>query len=321
LVGKFKNTYIFSKALSEEVVRLYSNGLPVCIVRPSIIVSTMYEPIRGWADNINGANGAAAFILHLALLRTVRGDVSKTADLIPADYVVNNIIVAAWGVNKQSREVTYNTKESRSSASAVEPPIYNCVSSCQNPLSWKEFVELVKKHGTEVISSKAMWYCVFYPTKYEWIYRIYTIFLHYVPAVIIDMLAILSGRKAKLYKTTKKVQKFSESVEFTTLQSSKYNNKNVMKLWDRINSTDKKLFDFNVKNFDWKEFFIPYTRGLRVYVLKEPMSNLGESITRYKRLKLAHFTMVGVVVLFLLQILYLFPYLLSSICAQFKSCV
>ena len=31
--------------------------LPVCIVRPSIVVSTWREPMQGWVDNLNGPTG------------------------------------------------------------------------------------------------------------------------------------------------------------------------------------------------------------------------------------------------------------------------
>lgn len=80
-----------------------------------------------------------------------------------------------------------------------------------------------------------------------------------------------------------KIQKYADSIAFVCLGSWKYNNANVVRLWDKMNSTDKKIFNFNVKNLDWKEYFIFYTRGIRVYLLKESMDSLGASIARYRR--------------------------------------
>lgn len=41
------NTYTFTKGLAEQVVKEYSNRLPVVIYRPSIVVSSLDEPMPG----------------------------------------------------------------------------------------------------------------------------------------------------------------------------------------------------------------------------------------------------------------------------------
>ena len=76
-----------------------------------------------------------------------------------------------------------------------EPPIYNCVSSCQNPITWSSFLYLNQLHGVEVISIKVLWYSMLLLTQSYWLYNICMFFLHLVPAVIVDTLARLTGRK------------------------------------------------------------------------------------------------------------------------------
>ena len=39
------NTYTFTKALAEDLLRVEASDLPVCMVRPSIIGSSVHEPI------------------------------------------------------------------------------------------------------------------------------------------------------------------------------------------------------------------------------------------------------------------------------------
>lgn len=51
------NTYTFTKGLAEQVVKEYSDRLPVVIYRPSIVVSSLDEPMPGWIDNFNGPTG------------------------------------------------------------------------------------------------------------------------------------------------------------------------------------------------------------------------------------------------------------------------
>jgi len=46
------NTYVFTKAFGEEVIVKEGVGLPICIVRPSIIGASYKEPMP---VSINGA--------------------------------------------------------------------------------------------------------------------------------------------------------------------------------------------------------------------------------------------------------------------------
>lgn len=100
LLGEWPNTYTFSKAISEDVVRRYSNGIPSCIVRPSSVLATEKDPIPGWLNNLYGLTGAAAGA-GTGVLRVMHCDPELVHDIIPADYVVNNIIVATWDTAKK----------------------------------------------------------------------------------------------------------------------------------------------------------------------------------------------------------------------------
>ena len=46
----WQNTYSFTKAMGEMVVEDTKGELPVIIIRPSIIESTLKEPIPGWIE-------------------------------------------------------------------------------------------------------------------------------------------------------------------------------------------------------------------------------------------------------------------------------
>ena len=59
----FPNTYCLSKTLAERMVlQHHSRGLPVAVVRPSIIGGLMGEPYPGFSGNAAGATGAALAI-------------------------------------------------------------------------------------------------------------------------------------------------------------------------------------------------------------------------------------------------------------------
>lgn len=61
LIGKHPNTYTMTKGLAEQVIRTKAVGLPVSIVRPSIVCAAYQEPFPGWVDNVCGITGFLFF--------------------------------------------------------------------------------------------------------------------------------------------------------------------------------------------------------------------------------------------------------------------
>lgn len=57
LIGKHPNTYTLTKGLAENLVMSKGNGLPIAIVRPSIVCAAYQEPFPGWIDNVCGITG------------------------------------------------------------------------------------------------------------------------------------------------------------------------------------------------------------------------------------------------------------------------
>ncbi|CAH3872274.1 unnamed protein product [Pieris brassicae] len=88
------NAYTFSKKLGEALLAEKHGHVPVIIIRPSIVTASLSEPLPGWIDNWNGATGLIGSISK-GILRVIPGNEGNVLDLIPVDYVVNLIIVAA----------------------------------------------------------------------------------------------------------------------------------------------------------------------------------------------------------------------------------
>lgn len=70
VIGDRPNTYTYTKAVTEQLIGLERGNLPIAIVRPSIVVAGMREPIKGWIDNMNGVTGetVAKQLTHLTLV-------------------------------------------------------------------------------------------------------------------------------------------------------------------------------------------------------------------------------------------------------------
>lgn len=89
------NTYTYTKALAEHLVRKSEGQFPIAIVRPSIIMNSLEEPVPGWVDNINGPSGITV-LASVGILRTVDWDYFAKVDLVPVDKVVNALIAIGW---------------------------------------------------------------------------------------------------------------------------------------------------------------------------------------------------------------------------------
>ena len=70
LIGKWPNTYTFTKYMAERSLKKNRGNLRIAVVRPSIIISCYDEPLRGWTDSL-AAGGGLTFSIQLGLLNYV----------------------------------------------------------------------------------------------------------------------------------------------------------------------------------------------------------------------------------------------------------
>ncbi|XP_012288352.1 fatty acyl-CoA reductase wat [Orussus abietinus] len=309
LIKGCPNTYIFTKAVGEDVARRYGNGLPVCVVRPSIVTSTAQDPVPGWTNNLNGATGIV-FGAAIGILRTLHCNSTNKADIVPADFVINGIIAAAWDIaeSKDKNANTVITTTETADSRVDEPLIYNCVSSPRNPITWAEFMEKNEVNLFPIPSISIMWYYCFTLNSYWWMNTIYTFFLHLIPAVIVDSLAYITGRQPMLLTTYKKIHKFSDVISHFANNEWRFSDNNFANLWWKLSPIDQDIFFFNIKNLNWDEYFFNHASGMRTYLFKDVPSTLTSARVKLTRLKIAHYTIMG---LMLILVALLFTYLLS----------
>ncbi|XP_011146930.1 fatty acyl-CoA reductase wat [Harpegnathos saltator] len=291
LIGEWPNTYVYTKAIAEDTVRQYSVGLPACIVRPSIVIATAKDPIAGWINNVYGATGILVGAA-MGFLRCLHCVSENKADIIPADYVIANIIVAAWDTAKRKNTLLSIDNTDPNISETKRVPIYNYVSSTQNPVTWKTFMYLIEKHGLNIPPLNAIWYYMLLLIRYRFVYEICTIFLHTIPGAIFDILAVLTGRRPILLKSYKKLHTFNGVISYFATREWQFRNDSVVKLWNCLNPIDREIFNFNIQDLSWDEYIKNMIFGLRMYMVKESIDNLEEAHVRYKKLKVAHYTLL-----------------------------
>lgn len=95
LLGDWPNTYTFTKAMAEALIRDQGSSLPMAIFRPGIVVSTWKEPLKGWIDNVYGPNGICAGAL-MGILGSLWCDENISANIVPVDMTINALLAVAW---------------------------------------------------------------------------------------------------------------------------------------------------------------------------------------------------------------------------------
>lgn len=136
------NTYTFTKGLSEQLVYDYREKLPVVIYRPSIVISSLDEPMPGWVDNFNGPTGLL-IACGLGLLRTSYADPETVSDFTPVDTSIKAMIVAAWKRASEPLDDTVN--------------VYNCSTSLQRSFTTGFIINMGKTLSADVPLDKILW--------------------------------------------------------------------------------------------------------------------------------------------------------------------
>ncbi|CAB3379948.1 Hypothetical predicted protein [Cloeon dipterum] len=289
VIGAHPNTYTFTKALAEVIVQREASELPTAIVRPSIVTAAMSEPQEGWIDNTSGITGIVMEVSR-GTIRSVLCNKQLTVDLIPVDLVVNTLLVAA--ADLQSRENN-------------EIRVYNCTSGTLNPLQWEQLREFSVKAGREVPSKYVQWYpgCTF---RINYLmHRLNQIFLHFLPACVLDLGMKLQGLKPMMVKICQKTMRSANAGEFFATHQWNFAASLMEKLAAHQTELDRKLFPVNVRTINWEQYINTYVIGIRKFILKDDMSSLNRARSRLKKLywgqRIAQCVAIFVFVLFILK--------------------
>ncbi|KAF5287179.1 hypothetical protein FQR65_LT12308 [Abscondita terminalis] len=285
------NTYTFTKAIAEDVIKNEAGSLPIAVVRPSVVIGSLREPFEGWIDNIYGPTGIFLGI-SMGMVRTCVYQDGFNADQVPVDFVVNQLISAAWNLGVQQTRASI--------------PIYNCVSSTDNPITWGESRRLSHRYANEFPSIQMKWHPVFQGASDLFSFKFLHWILHLLPAYFGDFLLALSGKKPMVAKMYGKLEKTVTLVSYFTTRQWLFKNDNTKNLLANLDEEDRKIFGFNMKEIDWDAYASVYVKGARKYLLKESIETLPQARSKAFKLKLAHNLLVTV-------LLYLFFSLLLRI--------
>lgn len=269
LIGTFPNTYTFTKSLAEHLLK-NEPSLPLVIVRPSIVSSSVADPFPGWVDNYNGVSGIMVAVGR-GVVRSLHAPSIKH-DIVPVDLVSNCIIVSTWykGVSRSSN-----------------PIICNCTSGNVNPTS---FVDM-QKYVLPIFSHDYPLNNIFRRPNFSFhssriINRYWQWISHYMPAIILDGLTLLVGRKPRFVNIYKMIDSNMDTLDFFIQNEWKWGNVQFLRILKAIPEEDKEKFDFDMRKIDWKNYYQDMTIGVKRYLVKDDMQELPKARNVHRRYKI-----------------------------------
>jgi phosphoserine phosphatase len=117
------NIYTYTKSLGESLLLLEGQGLPVAVVRPSIVESSISQPFRGWNEGVN-TTAPLSYLLG-TYFRQLPSNKRKRLDVIPVDYVCRGLTLISAAVVLRCHH-----------------RVYQLATSANNPADMRRAIEL-----------------------------------------------------------------------------------------------------------------------------------------------------------------------------------
>jgi len=117
------NTYTLTKSLAESLISKHGAGLPIAIVRPAIVETSVAEPFVGWNEGIN-TSASLSYLLGTSF-RQLPTNERKRLDIIPVDLVCRGMTLIGAAIMVRRHE-----------------PLYQLATSVTNPCDMRRSIEL-----------------------------------------------------------------------------------------------------------------------------------------------------------------------------------
>jgi fatty acyl-CoA reductase len=228
------------------------------------VTSSYKQPVENWIDSF-AAFGFTAFF-SLGLLRVILYKEDCNIELVPVDLVTSAMIACAWDIPQK------------------DPiPVYNYVSSIDNPTRFIDFLKVIKAQMYRYPLSKAIWMPTLIWTTSSFWYSLFKILCNRTVAILCDMYYILTFKKPKAFVKVRYLEKLFDMFGIFTNTSWKFTNGNVKDLWDRITDEDRIMFPFDIRSVKWDTYYSNFIKGIRIYLLKDQLCTLPEARIKLHR--------------------------------------
>ena len=241
------NTYTLTKSLAESLIGKRGAGLPLAIVRPAIVETSVRKPFLGWNEGIN-TSASLSYLLGTSF-RQLPSNERKRLDIIPVDSVCQGITLIAAAVIKRRNDT-----------------VYQLATSVTNPCDMGRSIELTslahRKHyraqeGLESWLRLRMDAIPVSKTRYN---RMSAPAQRAIVKSIQRIMAPLPLKKMPLAKAERNLERVEKLVElfepFILHNEHDFVADNVEKLSHALVAEERQTFGFDTRSLDWWDYWI-----------------------------------------------------------------
>ncbi|KAF6198820.1 hypothetical protein GE061_006843 [Apolygus lucorum] len=272
LIWTQPNTYTLSKSLSENIILEASKEIPAVIIRPSVVISTMEEPIPGWTDNLNGIIGVTTGCSK-GVIRTFKCCPTAALDFVPVDVSINGLIVAAWS-QRFSEDANRDLQ------------VFNQAYADRVPVTFSDIVNIGLKVDNEVPAENYIWYPFMILTNNTYYYHFLFFTLQLIPAILQDLVLSLLGRQAFLVRLNTKIYNAAMALSDFSEKVFKFDNQNYRSIDKRLSPEDRITFRTNEEamNTDSYGYILRCQKGIKEHMFNETDEDLPRLMRNHRRL-------------------------------------
>ena len=262
LARGWNDTYIYTKALGEQMIVKVRGDLPTAIIRQSIMESSLEEPEPGWLTGSLRMADPIIVGFGKGRLPDFPGDPNSILDVIPVDFVVNAILAVAVQ--------TYHHR-------GIE--VYHVATGSSNPLTFGGIVEATHDYFVEhplIDKGKPIAVPVWkYPSKKKFQRQLdRKLRLLAGTSWLLDQIPSKWAKQKKrqfaaMQNAIDKLQYYTQIYGPYTRMSFEFESSKTQQLFQSLSPLEKQKFNFDVSRIDWqyylKEVHIP---GIKKHALK-----------------------------------------------------
>jgi long-chain acyl-CoA synthetase len=246
------NTYTFTKSLAESLIAKYISkdgaGLPIAIVRPAIVETSVAKPFRGWNEGIN-TSASLSYLLGTAF-RQLPSNERKRLDIIPVDAVCAGMTLISAALVERRHD-----------------PLYQLATSCTNPCDMGRSIELTSLgHRRHYRAQEGLEYWLrlrmdAIPVSKERYNRMSApaqkMIVKSIQRVMSPLPSSMTKPLAKTERNLERVEKLVELFEpFILHNEHDFVADNVEKLSQALTPDEKEIFGYDTAGLDWWEYWI-----------------------------------------------------------------
>lgn len=241
------NTYTLTKSLAESLIAKYGQGLPIAVVRPAIVETSISKPFLGWNEGIN-TSASLSYLLG-TYFRQLPSNESKRLDIIPVDSVSAGMTLVGAAVMERRHD-----------------SLYQLATSVTNPCDMGRSIELTslahRKHYRAQEGLEAWLRLRFdaIPVSKERYNRMSAPAQKAIVKSIQRIMSPLPLKKAPLVKAERNLERVEKLIElfepFILLNEHDFTAENIEKLSYALVPEEREQFGYDTRSLDWWEYWI-----------------------------------------------------------------